>query len=142
MNKFRGLMIMSMAAFLAACATAPQKAAAPAAPAMAAKPAAAAAANLAGNWVVTIESQMGNQDSKLALKQAGTALTGTMESPMGSVDVQGNVDGSAVKMWFNINAQGTDLKIDFIGTQDNGATMKGRAVFGSFGEGTFTAKRS
>jgi hypothetical protein len=141
MNKFRVLLVVSIAALMAACAstpsTAPKKAATPAA----AAPVAPAAANLAGNWVVTIESQMGSQDSKLALKQTGKELSGTMESPMGSVDIHGDVDGNNVKMWFNVNAQGTDLKIDFIGTQENGTSMKGRAVFGSFGEGTFTAKK-
>jgi len=41
---------------------------------------------------------------------------------------------------FTINVQGTDLKLDYIGTVE-GDTMKGKAVFGQFGEGTFTAKR-
>jgi hypothetical protein len=47
----------------------------------------------------------------------------------------------AGKFSFNVNAQGMDLKIDFVGTSD-GQTMAGKAVFGSFGEGTFKGKRA
>jgi hypothetical protein len=64
-----------------------------------------------------------------------------MDSPMGSVDIAGNVVDKDVKLGFNINAQGMDLKIDFIGVLEGTDTIKGRAVFGSFGEGTFSAKK-
>ena len=136
MNKFRVLLVVAITAFMAACASMPAKA-----PKEAATPTAPAVANLAGNWTVTIDSQMGAQDSKLTLKQNGKALSGTMESQMGAVEVQGEVDGNNVKIWFSVNAQGMDLKIELIGTHENGTSMKGRAVFGSFGEGTFTAKK-
>ncbi|HWK52640.1 MAG TPA: hypothetical protein VNR40_22260, partial [Steroidobacter sp.] len=58
----------------------------------------------------------------------------------GSVDYTGTVKGAAVAFDFIINVQGTDLKLDYSGTVD-GDTMKGKAVFGQFGEGTFTARR-
>ena len=50
------------------------------------------------------------------------------------------LNGSAVAFDFTINVQGTDLKLDYAGTVE-GDTMKGKAVFGQFGEGTFIAKR-
>jgi hypothetical protein len=95
---------------------------------------------LTGNWIVTVESQMGSQDTKMTLKQSGGNLAGTMTSQMGSVDFTGTLVGKDVKFGFNVNAQGTDLRIDYIGTTD-GTTMSGKAVFGSFGEGTFKGKR-
>jgi hypothetical protein len=140
MNTLRVVLIASVAALAAACSSTPSK---PAATATAAK-AAPAVATLAGNWTVTIESQMGSQDSKLTLKQAGKDLSGSLEAPppVGNADIKGSVNGSDVTMWFAVNAQGMEIKIDLIGTQENGATMKGKAVFGTFGEGTFTAKKN
>jgi hypothetical protein len=96
--------------------------------------------DLSGSWVLTTTSQMGTQDSDMTVKQTGSALAGTLTSQMGSVDYTGSVDGSAVAFTFTIPAGGSDLKCDYTGTVA-GDTMQGKAVFGSFGEGTFTAKR-
>ena len=141
MNTFRVVLIGSMAAFAAACTSTPTK---PAAAPVAAKVAAPAVATLAGNWTLTIESQMGAQDSKLTLNQTGQDLSGALDAPapVGKADIKGNVVGGDVKMWFNVSAQGMEVKIDLVGTQENGTTMKGKAVFGTFGEGTFTAKKN
>jgi hypothetical protein len=140
MNTFRAVLIASVTAFAAACSTAPTKPAAAPAPAAKAAAPAAAVTNLAGVWTLTTESQMGSQDAKLTVAQTGKDIKGTMETPMGSVDYTGTVEGKDVKFGFNFNAQGTDLRIDYIGTVEGG-TMKGKAVFGSFGEGTFTGKK-
>ena len=135
MNMFRALAVVGVASIVVACSSTPTKTSAPTPP----KPA-AAAIDLSGNWIVTVESQMGSQDTKMMLKQTGTNLSGTMTSQMGSVDFTGTLIGKDVKFGFNFNAQGTDLRIDYIGTTD-GTTMSGKAVFGSFGEGTFKGKR-
>jgi hypothetical protein len=134
MNKIRTLVLASFALLIAACASAPAP--------DDATPAAAAGGgpDLSGNWVLTTESQMGAQDSDMVVTQSGNALTGTLSSQLGSVDYTGSVEGQNVAFSFMFNAQGTDLKIDYIGVVE-GDTMKGKAVFGSFGEGTFTAKR-
>jgi type IV pilus biogenesis protein CpaD/CtpE len=138
MKTLRVLLVASVAALAAACSSTPSK------PAKAAVAAAPVAPTLAGNWTVTIDSQMGAQDSKLTLKQTGQALEGVLEAPapVGTAQIKGNVAGNDVKMSFAVNAQGMEINIDLIGTQENGATMKGKAVFGTFGEGTFTAKRN
>jgi hypothetical protein len=132
MNKLRTLALASLALLIAACASTPQSgsggATTPKGP------------DLSGNWVLTTESQMGAQDSDMVVKQSGSALTGTLTSQLGSVDYTGSVEGQNVVFSFMFNAQGTDLKIDYTGIVE-GDTMKGKAVFGSFGEGTFTAKR-
>lgn len=100
----------------------------------------AAAADLSGSWVLTTESRMGTQDAQMTVRQTGSALAGTIIGQAGSVDYTGSLNGGAVAFDFTINVQGTDLKLDYIGTVE-GDTMKGKAVFGQFGEGTFTAKR-
>ena len=134
MKTFRVLLLAVTVALIAACSSTPSK------PAAAAAPPPPAAISLAGNWVLTIDSQMGSQDSKLALKQNGKAISGTMESPQGVVDVAGTLEGKDLKFSFNYNGQGVELRIDFIGATD-GQSMNGRAVFGTYGEGTFKAKR-
>lgn len=129
MQSLRGLVIASLAALIAACSSTPSAPIVPKGP------------DLTGNWTVTIISQMGQQDSALALKQAGNRLTGTISGESGSVPVTGTVEGDAVSFSFTLNAQGTELKIDQVGTLQGDSAMSGRSVFGSFGAGTFTAKK-
>lgn len=96
--------------------------------------------DLSGTWVLTTESQMGAQDAQMTVRQTGSVLAGSITGQVGTVDYTGSVKGAAVAFDFTINVQGTDLKLDYTGTVE-GDTMKGRAVFGQFGEGTFTARR-
>lgn len=125
MSNARILILACIAMLVAGCSTTPPQPKGP---------------DLSGNWVLTTESPMGAQDSDMRVTQSGNALAGTLTSQMGSVDFTGNVEGGAVAFGFMFNAQGTDLKIDYTGVVE-GDTMKGKAVFGSFGEGTFSAKR-
>lgn len=128
MNKTRAWIVAAIAIVLGACSSAPSQ------------PPAPKVADLSGRWVLTTESQMGAQDAQMTVRQTGSALAGTITGQAGSVDYTGTVKGAAVAFDFTINVQGTDLKLDYSGTVD-GDTMKGKAVFGQFGEGTFTAKR-
>jgi hypothetical protein len=128
MNNVRMLALAALAMLVAACSTAPTT------------PAKSKGPDLSGNWVLTTESQMGAQDADMIVRQTGNALTGTLTSPRGSVDYTGTIEGDKVAFAFMFNAQGTDLKIDYTGVVA-GDTMQGKAVFGAFGEGTFTAKR-
>jgi hypothetical protein len=97
-------------------------------------------ANLSGEWVLTTESQVGTQDALMTVRQTGRALAGTISGQMGTVDLAGSANGPAVTFNFTLNVQGKDLKLAYSGTVE-GDTMKGTAVFGQIGEGTFTAKR-
>jgi hypothetical protein len=129
MNKTRAWIIAAAAIVLGACSITPSQ-----------PPPASNGADLTGNWVLTTESQMGAQDAQMTVRQTGSALAGTITGQAGSVDYQGTVTGATVAFDFTINVQGTDLKLDYTGTVE-GDSMKGKAVFGQFGEGTFTAKR-
>ena len=97
-------------------------------------------ADLSGEWVLTTESQMGAQDALMTVRQTGEILAGTISDRSGTVDYTGSVNGAVVAFDFTLNVHGTDLKLDYNGTVE-GDTMKGKAVFGQFGEGTFIAKR-
>jgi hypothetical protein len=105
-----------------------------------AQPKASKGSDLSGEWVLTTESQMGAQDALMTVRQTGKSLAGTISGRAGTVDYTGSVNGPAVAFDFILNVHGTDMKIDYSGTVA-GDTMQGRAVFGQFGEGTFTAKR-
>jgi hypothetical protein len=59
---------------------------------------------------------------------------------MGELPVKGTVTGSDVKITFTIDIQGQGLDIALNG-KANGGTIAGTAVFGTFGEGEFTAKK-
>jgi hypothetical protein len=134
MKLLRVSLLAAALALLAACASVTPEPAAPASPAP------TAALNVTGNWAITTVSQIGPQDSKLTLTQTGREIGGTMQSPQGAFDVTGTLEGQDLKFGFNYSGQGVELRIDFIGATD-GQSMQGRAVFGSYGEGTFTAKR-
>lgn len=150
MNKFLLVGTLAATTLIAACASTPKQAApaapakaaapaAPAAPAAAAKPA-GAAANVTGTWDLNVETPMGSRPMKLNAVQNGTALTGAIASPQGDMPITGTVNGNDIAFMMKVNAQGMDLQIDYKGTVD-GATMKGNAKFGEFGEGTFTGKK-
>jgi hypothetical protein len=130
MKKIHAWIVVFVAVLLGACASTPPTPSG----------SQAAAADLSGSWVLTTESRMGTQDAQMTVRQTGSALAGTITGQAGSVDYTGSHNGGAVAFDFTINVQGTDLKLDYIGTVE-GDTMKGKAVFGQFGEGTFTAKR-
>jgi hypothetical protein len=105
-----------------------------------AAPAFAQATNVAGDWDVTIVSPQGPNTTRLTLKQDADKLDGLFKSPMGELPVKGSVTGSDVKIAFTIDIQGQGLDITLNGKLNDGA-ISGTAVFGTFGEGEFTAKK-
>jgi hypothetical protein len=74
--------------------------------------------------------------------QTGTAIKGNLDSPMGSVDYTGTVNGKDVKFSYSIEQFGAPAGsiLDYTGSVDGGV-MKGHAKFATFGEGDWSAKR-
>lgn len=132
MKKTRAWILVCVALLVAACASAPSSTPPSQPP--------AAGPDLSGTWVLTTESQVGTEEAQMTVRQTGTALAGTISGRAGAVDYTGSLEGSAVAFDFVIDVRGMELKLDYSGMVE-GDTMKGRAVFGQFGEGTFTAKR-
>ncbi|HEY8537759.1 MAG TPA: hypothetical protein VIL28_02765 [Steroidobacteraceae bacterium] len=127
MRKVKGLMCVGVAVLLAACTATPPKPKGP---------------DLSGNWILTTETPMGSQDSDMVVQQNGEELTGTITSPMGSIDYKGKITGGKdVAFGFTFDAQGMTLQIDFTGELKDNDTIQGTAKLGDFGEGNFTAKR-
>jgi hypothetical protein len=97
--------------------------------------------DVTGTWTMTVETAMGTGNPTFTLTQEGADVTGTYEGYFGEAPVTGTVEGDEVTLTIEVNAQGQDVKVDYIGTVD-GDTMSGNVVFGEFGEATFTGTRS
>jgi hypothetical protein len=102
---------------------------------------AVAQTNVAGDWDVTINSPQGANTSKVTFKQDANKLDGMIKSPAGETAIAGTIDADEVKVAFTINFQGMPFEIKLNGKLV-GDTMAGKADFGGFAEGDWTAKRS
>ena len=93
-----------------------------------------------GTWNITVNSPMGAQASTLTLASSGDTLTGKMEGPQGTVDLEnGKVSGNDVS--WDITAAQLAMTINFKGTVD-GDSIKGSASLGAFGEAPFEGTRA
>jgi hypothetical protein len=97
--------------------------------------------NLTGDWDMTVISPQGENTVKVTFTQDGEKLNGLFKSQMGELPFTGTLTGSDVKFAFSLPIQGQSLDITMTGKVD-GATIAGKAQFGGFGEGDWTAKRA
>lgn len=97
----------------------------------------AMAQSVDGNWDVKIVSPQGERTAPVSLKQSGEAVSGKM----GPIDVTGTIKGNAVTLKYTVKFQDNDLPITMTGTL-NGDAMGGKADFGGFAEGEWSAKKS
>src|SRR5712675_283944 len=101
-----------------------------------------AQANITGDWDVTVVSPQGPNTTPVTFKQEGDKVSGLFKSPQGELPFDGgSMTGNDLKFTFTINFQGNSLPITLTGKVD-GATMAGKADFGGFAEGDWSAKRS
>lgn len=97
--------------------------------------------SIAGDWDVTIQSAQGTNSVQVTFKQDGAKVSGLFKSPMGELPFQdGTLDGNDLKFGFSIPIQGQALDVTMTGKVE-GSTISGKAQFGGFGEGDWTAKR-
>jgi hypothetical protein len=95
-----------------------------------------------GDWDVTITSPQGPSTTLVTFKQDGEKISGIFKSDQGQLPFEGGtLTGSDLKFTFTITTQGMQLPITLTGKVD-GAAMTGKADFGGFAEGDWTAKRS
>ena len=99
-------------------------------------------ADVAGTWILTVETAAGTGSPTVTLKQDGETLTGTYSSQVfGEQKVTGSIKGNAITFTFTGTVEGTSITVTYTGTVDK-TTMKGKVSLGDLGEGTFTAKKS
>lgn len=96
--------------------------------------------DVTGDWAVTIESPQGPMTIDTTMKQAGEDLTGTITSPMGSVDFKGKLVKDALNVNYTMDLQGNSIQITMTGTVA-GESMTGNLNFGGLGDIPWSAKK-
>jgi hypothetical protein len=78
----------------------------------------------------------------VTFKQEAGKVSGMFKSPQGTLPFEGGtMTGNDLKFTFTINVQGMELPITLTGKVE-GETMTGKADFGGFAEGDWSAKRT
>jgi lipopolysaccharide export system protein LptA len=97
--------------------------------------------DVAGKWVLTVETAAGTGTPTIELTQDGGSLAGTYSSEVfGQQKLTGTIKGNVISFGFSGSVQGATVTVTYTGTAD-AATMKGKVTVGELGEGTFTGKR-
>ena len=74
-------------------------------------------------------------------QQQGDKLTGTYKGVLGEAKVTGVVKGDKVEFSFEGQYDGGKMKVEYTGTIESPASMKGTVRFAALGDGTWTAKK-
>ena len=100
------------------------------------------APNVTGDWDVTVNSPQGANTTLVTFKQDGEKVSGIFKSARGQLPFEGGtLTGSDLTFTFTITTNGMELPITLTGKVD-GATMAGKADFGGFAQGDWSAKRA
>lgn len=93
--------------------------------------------NVTGTWNMVVQTDNGSGNPVLVLKHVNdSVLTGSYTGQFGTSELKGLLRGNKISVRILIS----ELPIDYVGTVE-GNEMKGRVVFGSYGEGTFTGRK-
>ena len=94
-------------------------------------------AKVTGTWNMVVETSAGSGSPVLVLKQENdTLITGTYTGTFGEAPVQGTIKINKIDLKFSASG----MSMEYIGTID-GNSMKGKSIFGTMREGTFTGMR-
>jgi hypothetical protein len=96
--------------------------------------------NIAGDWDVTVQTPQGTNTVLVTLKQDADKVDGLFKSPLGELPFTGTLVGNELKFNFTFPVDGQPLLITMTGKVD-GEAIAGKADFGGFAEGDWSAKR-
>ena len=96
------------------------------------------AADITGKWNAEVETDMGSGTPVFEFNQTGEQLSGTYKGTFGEQKLTGTVKGDDVEWSFDNEQAG---KVSYKGKLDGASKMKGTAIYGALGSGTFTASR-
>ena len=100
------------------------------------------AANLTGNWDVSVEFYSGKGEHKLYLvSQEGNDIKGTHKSTFSMLDIAGKIDGKKVRLQSNYRENAESIPYTFDGVLD-GDTFSGVLYLGEYRTANFIAKRT
>lgn len=98
------------------------------------------AAQVGGNWQLTLNSPQGTMDVTLVLTQQSTTLGGSITSQFGTSDVTGRVNGRAITFSSMVSIGGNSFELSYQATAD-GTRMSGTVTAGAFGSFPFTGEK-
>lgn len=87
-------------------------------------------AGIDGSYDCVVKSPLGDQKTTLTVKSDGSRFTGTNAGAMGSMDVEGEVNGNTLT-WKQ------QMTVPMPMTLDCTATVEGDSITGSVGAGAF-----
>ena len=99
------------------------------------------AADVAGTWNATFNTQNGQIPAEIKLAKTGAKLTGTISSQMGESALEAEQKEKAVSMWFTMSGQSGPIAIELNSTVE-GDTLKGTVSAGGTAAGDFVATRA
>ena len=111
-----------------------------AAPTVAFAQTAAPAADAIGTWNATFNTQQGTIPATLKLQKSGDKLKGTIASQQGESQIEAEVKGTTLTVWFNYPSNGQQIPVEMNGTID-GDAAKGTVNAGGNPAGDWTATR-
>ncbi len=100
----------------------------------------AAAQSVTGDWDASMDTPGGARTFRVALKQEGEKLTGTVKRESGDVPLQGTVIGSTVKFAYSIAYGGNPITLTVTAALA-GDEMKGQVDIASQMQEAFSMKR-
>jgi len=100
-----------------------------------------APADATGTWNASFNTQNGTIPATLTFKKSGDKIVGTIASDQGSSELEAEIKGKALTVWFNYNANGQSIPIEMSGTIE-GDSAKGTMTAGGNAAGDWTATRA
>jgi len=101
------------------------------------------ASSLADNWAVSIDANGQTMEAALVLKADAKdpkKVTGTITSPQGEAELEGEVVAGKLTGWFKVTGGNGEMSITFVGTPQKDGSMAGTLSFGQ-GDMNWTATR-
>lgn len=94
-----------------------------------------------GTYDIEIDTPIGKQSAKLTLKAEGAALSGRVESQMGSQEFSGgSVNGDETTWSMEIDSPMGKMELEYI-AKVTGDEIAGEVKMGSFGKSPFKGKK-
>ncbi len=95
---------------------------------------------LTGDWSLAMEGPQGLVNIALKLVQKGKEITGTLDGPMGSLEIAGEIEEADVTFWASVDTPDGVFDLVFAGTLEENKKIAGWMDAGEF-SAEFTATR-
>lgn len=99
------------------------------------------AADVSGTWTFDVNLDAGSGSPSFSFAQKGDVITGKYKGQLGESDLKGTVTGDKIKFSFTLQQGGESMVVEYEGTIQSDTSMKGTTKYGTFANGTWTAKK-